>query len=318
MNECDPSPDRIEEFLEVNKSAISKVESNLHEINSGYEDLRLQFDEYKKITEVLIQRDRFQHSTTFEYSNVIDKVNPSETKRYQDEVSRLKKDLSSEREKSKRLEADLSILIKGRSCEVNELNDIIASLEFKLKATEATNVSLRDLIKTKISNSKQNEIFPSNTATKNDKQCAVNHVEQSNLVLNRVLGEKNSLTDLAQKSHVTSNLVVSNNRRVDKDLSVKDNQLIPNSDSSPADLLQSHNNNLINGAKSRDGQHMKGNSNARKLPNITELKSLLQVPGVSATMNEVDNKVDTYPIIDGHHCSLRNVSSSTFNVLKDI
>jgi hypothetical protein len=57
---------------------------------------------------------------------VIDKVNPSETKRYQDEVSRLKKDLSSEREKCKRLEADLSILIKGRSCEVNELNDIIA------------------------------------------------------------------------------------------------------------------------------------------------------------------------------------------------
>ncbi|CAB4023111.1 Hypothetical predicted protein, partial [Paramuricea clavata] len=74
-----------EREIEVNKSAISKVESNLHEINSGYEDLRLQFDEYKKITEVLIQRDRFQHSTTFEYSNVIDKVKPSETKRYQDE-----------------------------------------------------------------------------------------------------------------------------------------------------------------------------------------------------------------------------------------
>ena len=216
------------------------------------------------------------------------------------------------------MESDLSILIKGRSCEVNELNDIIASLEFKLKATEATNVSLRDLIKTKISNSKQNEIFHSNTVTKNDKQCAVNHVEQSNLVLNRVLGEKNSPTDLAQKSDVTPNLVVSNNRRVDKDLSVKDNQLILNSDNSPADVQQSHNNNLINGAKSHDGQHMKGNSNARKLPNITDLKSLLQVPGVSATMNEVDNKVDTYPIIDGHHCSLRNVSSSTFNVLKDI
>ncbi|CAB4036634.1 Hypothetical predicted protein, partial [Paramuricea clavata] len=60
-----------EREIEVNKSAMSKVESNLHEVNNGYEDLRLQFDEYKKITEVLIQRDRFQHSTTFEYSNVL-------------------------------------------------------------------------------------------------------------------------------------------------------------------------------------------------------------------------------------------------------
>jgi hypothetical protein len=57
------------------------------------------------------------------------------------------------------LEVDLSILIKGRTCEVNELNDIIASLEFKLKTTEATNDTLRELIKTKISNLKQND-FP--------------------------------------------------------------------------------------------------------------------------------------------------------------
>ena len=123
------------------------------------------------------------------------------------------------------------------------------------------------------------------------------------------LGEKNSLTDLAQMSHVTSNLVVSNSRRVDKDLSVKDNQLILDSDNNSPDLLQSHNNNLINGTKSRDGQHTKGNSNARKLPNITEHKSLRQVPGVSVPMNEVNNKVDTYPVIDGHHYSLRKVSS---------
>ena len=56
----------------------------------------------------------------------------------EDEVSWLKKGISSEREKCKRLEADLSIVIKGRTCEVNELNDTIASLEFKLEATEAT------------------------------------------------------------------------------------------------------------------------------------------------------------------------------------
>jgi hypothetical protein len=49
---------------------------------------------------------------------------------------------------------------------------LLPVLNFKLKATEATNDSLRELIKIKISNSKQNEIFPSNAATKNDKQCA--------------------------------------------------------------------------------------------------------------------------------------------------
>ena len=40
------------------------------------------------------------------------------------------------------------------------MSNIIASLEHKLKSTEAANVSLRDLIKTKISNLKPNEPSP--------------------------------------------------------------------------------------------------------------------------------------------------------------
>ena len=67
-----------------------------------------------------------------------------------DEVNRLKIELSSEMEKCKRLEADLSLIIEGRTREVNEINDIIVSLECKLKTTEATNDSLRQLINTKI------------------------------------------------------------------------------------------------------------------------------------------------------------------------
>ena len=292
----------------------------------------------------------------------------SAQKTHDDEVTQLKHIYAKERERCELLESDISILVRGRDREINELNNIIVLLENKVESIEALNASLRKSISEQSTKYIQNNYDMNKTSyhvnnyanlkpfsTSDDIYIkSSNNIEHSplrlpnyfvkkettndharteticqsrevpaeyprhNRSLNRVLGEKNSLTDLAQKSHVTSNLVVSNNRRVDKDLSVKDNQLILNSDNSPADLLQSHNNNLINGAKSRDGQHMKGNSNARKLPNITELKSLLQVPGVSATMNEVDNKVDTYPIIDGHHCSLRNVSSSTFNVLKDI
>lgn len=61
------------------------------------------------------------------------------TKSRGDEVSRLKVEHYSEREKCKRLEADLSFIIEERSREVNEneMNNIIDSLEPKLKTTEA-------------------------------------------------------------------------------------------------------------------------------------------------------------------------------------
>ena len=60
------------------------------------------------------------------------------------------------------------------------MNDIIASLECKLKTTEATNDSLRQLFNTIISNSKPNEISPSNVLTMIHNQCLPSHVEQIN------------------------------------------------------------------------------------------------------------------------------------------
>jgi hypothetical protein len=68
------------------------------------------------------------------------------------EVTKLKQDLRSERQKSKRLEAenkrlevDMTILVRGRNNEVNDLN-IIESLENKVKLIQALNDSLKTTI----------------------------------------------------------------------------------------------------------------------------------------------------------------------------
>ena len=95
-------------------------------------------------------------------------------------MNRLKIELSSERGKCERLEADLSFIIEGRTREVSEMNDIIASLECKLKTAEATNDSLRQLINIIISNSKPNEIPPSNVPAMGDTQCLPSLEEQIN------------------------------------------------------------------------------------------------------------------------------------------
>ena len=50
------------------------------------------------------------------------------------------------REKCRRLENDLSILVIGRDKEINEVNNTIVSLENKLKASEALNESLKEII----------------------------------------------------------------------------------------------------------------------------------------------------------------------------
>lgn len=66
--------------------------------------------------------------------------------REDDEIIRLKQELFSEREKCKRLEADLTIIVKERNREVDELKDTIASLDNIIKTTEAINESLRAAI----------------------------------------------------------------------------------------------------------------------------------------------------------------------------
>ena len=57
----------------------------------------------------------------------------------QEKVKRLEQELDNERQKSRQLEADLSILVRGRNAEISELNDIIVSLQNKLEVSEALN-----------------------------------------------------------------------------------------------------------------------------------------------------------------------------------
>ena len=63
-----------------------------------------------------------------------------------DEIGQLKQDLFNEREKCKRLEADISIFVRGRSREIIELNNTIATLQNRVKSSETTNESLQQLI----------------------------------------------------------------------------------------------------------------------------------------------------------------------------
>jgi predicted nucleic acid-binding Zn-ribbon protein len=57
----------------------------------------------------------------------------------QEKVKRLEHELDNEKQKSRQLEADLSILVRGRKAEISYLNDIIVSLQNKLEASEALN-----------------------------------------------------------------------------------------------------------------------------------------------------------------------------------
>ena len=182
------------------------------------------------------------------------------------------------------------------------MSNIIASLEHKLKTTEAANVSLRDQINTKIPNLKQNEPSPGNASTMNDNQCVPSRAEQINYDPN---------CDLATKSsHVGHHTIV--------DLNAKK---LPNimDHKSP---LQAHNiiidsnakklSNIIDHKSPLQAHHIIVDSNAKKLQNIIDLKSPLQAPRNSV----INNVVDTYPIIDRHDFSPKSVGPSTVKSFK--
>ena len=118
-----------------------KVRSNsfpcnvVHDFEHGCQCRLLAADlEEVKLDMVIMQR------------NMESKIFAIEKSRESEEINQLQKELSNEREKCKNLEADISILIRGRNREVNELNNTIVSLENRLKSSEAMNESLRQSI----------------------------------------------------------------------------------------------------------------------------------------------------------------------------
>ena len=63
-----------------------------------------------------------------------------------DKIFCLKEDLDIERVKSKRLEKEKTLLVRGRNQEISELNMTIASLVNNLKVAEANNELLKAII----------------------------------------------------------------------------------------------------------------------------------------------------------------------------
>ena len=118
-----------------------KVRSNsfpcnvVHDFEHGCQCRLLAADlEEVKLDMVIMQR------------NMESKIFAIEKSRESEEINQLQKELSNERGKCKNLEADISILIRGRNREVNELNNTIVSLENRFKSSEAMNESLRQSI----------------------------------------------------------------------------------------------------------------------------------------------------------------------------
>ena len=70
--------------------------------------------------------------------NVDTKITSAQ-KTHDDEVAQLRYIYAKERERCELLESDISILVRGRDREINELNNIIVSLENKVESIEALN-----------------------------------------------------------------------------------------------------------------------------------------------------------------------------------
>ena len=209
-----------------------------------------------------------------------------------DEVNRLKIELSSEREKCERLEADLSFIIEGRTREVSEMNDIIASLECKLKTTEATNDSLRQLIITIISKSKPNEILPSNVPAMGDTQCLPSLEEQINYdlihdpdaqIIKGRTREVNEINVINASLECNPEATEATNDSLRELISIKipnpkPNEISPsNSPTTSNSLLSSHveltnyDPKHVSPVKTSHGdQHKKVDSNAKKSTNIID------------------------------------------------
>jgi hypothetical protein len=56
-----------------------------------------------------------------------------------EQINELKRELLNEKEKCRQLESDISILVRGRNKEIDELKNTITCLENNLKSSDAAN-----------------------------------------------------------------------------------------------------------------------------------------------------------------------------------
>ena len=92
----------------------------------------------------------------------------SSQKSNEDEVTQLRYNYANETERCKRLEADISIIVKGRVREISELNNIIVSLTNKVRSIEALNESLQKSISAQSTEGIQNNPNKSNLCEDTD------------------------------------------------------------------------------------------------------------------------------------------------------
>ena len=172
------------------------------------------------------------------------------------------------------------------------MNDIIASLECKLKTTEATNDSLRQLIITIISNSKPNEILPSNVPAMGDTQCLPSLEEQINYdlihdpdaqIIKGRTREVNEINVISASLECNPEATEATNDSLRELISIKipnpkPNEISPsNSPTTSNSLLSSHveltnyDPKHVSPVKTSHGdQHKKVDSNAKKSTNIID------------------------------------------------
>ena len=179
----------------------------------------------------------------------------SAQKTHDDEVTQLRHIYAKERERCELLESDISILVRGRDRDINELNNIIVLLENKVESIEALNASLRKSISEQSTKYIQNNYDMSKTSDHvtnyaNSKPFSTsddiyikssNNIEHSPLRLPNYFAKKETTNDhartktICQSREVPAEYLRHNNNQSDQNRqNCLSQKLLPNSKDKPS------------------------------------------------------------------------------------
>ena len=204
----------------------------------------------------------------------------SAQKTHDDEVTQLRHIYAKERERCELLESDISILVRGRDREINELNNIIVLLENKVESIEALNASLRKSISEQSTKYIQNNYDMNKTSDHvnnyaNSKPFSTsddiyikssNNIEHSPLRLPNYFVKKETTNDhartetICQSREVPAEHLRHNNNQSDQNRqNCLSQKVLPNSKDKPS-LISVHEQNEIN---------YQGNQHSMPSPTLT-------------------------------------------------